>query len=158
MYSGIDNPSQWVLSTALDEAAEATPGRVWVMTTDGEQLTFGSAADETRRSAGFFAHLGIRSGDRVAIMLPNWIEFIRVWLGLNRLGAVPVFINSELRGAFLKHQIAHSALETAVVHSQSLASIVELDVGASLRRIVCIGGDSGSGQTGVRITFTMHGP
>jgi crotonobetaine/carnitine-CoA ligase len=127
MYSGIDRQAEWILTRALDEAAAATPDRIWVLSTEGGQLTFGEAAEQTRRSAGFFARLGVRSGDRIAVMMPGGIDFIRVWLGLSRLGAVPVFINCELRGAFLKHQVVQSAVETAVVHSDVLPSLGKLD-------------------------------
>ena len=65
MYSGIDRQAEWILTRALDEAAAATPDRIWVLSTEGGQLTFGEAAEQTRRSAGFFARLGVRSGDRI---------------------------------------------------------------------------------------------
>ena len=150
MYSGIDRQAEWILTRALDEAAAATPDRIWVLSTEGGQLTFGEAAEQTRRSAGFFARLGVRSGDRIAVMMPGGIDFIRVWLGLSRLGAVPVFINCELRGAFLKHQVVQSAVETAVVHSDVLPSLGKLDeLGPLLRRIVVAGGGAASVPTGL---------
>lgn len=39
--------------------------------------------------AGFAAR-GVRHGDRVLVQLPNRAEFVHLWLGLARLGAVPV--------------------------------------------------------------------
>lgn len=42
-----------------------------------------------RVCAGFAAR-GVRHGDRVLVQLPNRAEFVHLWLGLARLGAVPV--------------------------------------------------------------------
>jgi crotonobetaine/carnitine-CoA ligase len=71
-----------VLPEVLGEQARKRPGNCWIEMTDGGTLTFGQADAEVSRVAGFFAGLGVKSGDMVAVFLPNGLDFVRVWLGL----------------------------------------------------------------------------
>ncbi len=51
---------------------------------------------------------GIRKGDTVAVMLGNGAEFLYVWFGLAKLGAVMVPINTANRGDSLAYILHHS--------------------------------------------------
>src|SRR3546814_12523991 len=76
--------------------------------------------------AGFLAAQGVRPGDMVAVMLPNGLDFVRVWFGLCRLGAVAVLLNTELKGAFLEHQILNSGATLAIADAAAAARFAEL--------------------------------
>jgi crotonobetaine/carnitine-CoA ligase len=52
--------------------------------------------------------MGVKHGDKVALMLPNCEEFLYAWFGLNKIGAVEVPINVALKGTGLVHQIVQS--------------------------------------------------
>lgn len=52
--------------------------------------------------------LGIRRGDRVAVMLPHHPEHIITLLALIRMGVVTVPLNTQLQGASLQYQLGHS--------------------------------------------------
>lgn len=124
MYSGIANPARYVLVEALEEVAGTKADSRWITTTDGETMTFGSAVQDMQRVAGYFAALDIQPGDFVAVMMHNSCDFIRVWLGLSRLGAVVVLLNTELRGDFLAHQIQSSGVRTMIVDSRLLNEVM----------------------------------
>lgn len=148
MYSGLHDPGRWVLPQALVEQAQARPDAPWITTTDGDSLTFGQAAADARRVAGFFAGLGVRPGDRVAVMLQGGCDFVRVWLGLGTLGAVAVLLNTELRGAFLRHQLQNAGVALAVVDGGLVEAVGEVAGEVPLlRRLVPVGplaGDPGA--------------
>src|SRR3546814_9651046 len=76
--------------------------------------------------AGFLAAQGVRPGDMVAVMLPNGLDFVRVWFGLCRLGAVAVLLNPELKGAFLEHQILNSGATLAIADAAAAARFAEI--------------------------------
>lgn len=57
------------------------------------------------RAANGLRALGIKQGDKVAMMMPNCPEFLFLWFGLNRIGAVNVPINIAQRGEGLVWQI-----------------------------------------------------
>ena len=58
-----------------------------------EQATFNQLAERSRRVANGLAKLGLGKGDKVAVLLPNCLEFLYSFFGITRLGAVIVPIN-----------------------------------------------------------------
>ena len=65
-------------------------------------LTYRELENAVATAAGSFRALGIGKGDVVAIMLPNWVEFVIAAYALGRIGAVPnplmhIFRERELR-------------------------------------------------------------
>lgn len=108
MYQHLSDHHRWILPRAL-QAHAATQSAKTFLTVIGEgSLTYGEAHDQAARVAAACAAQGIGPGDRVAVMLPNGLEFVRCWLGLTRLGAVIVPINTALTGDFLAHQLQDS--------------------------------------------------
>ena len=126
MYSGIGNPARWVLPEVLVEQAGLRPNASWIEMIDGDRLSFGQALADVRQVAGHLAELGVKPGDMVAVMMPNSIEFVRVWLGIGTLGAVAVLLNTELRGAFLQHQLHNCGASLAIADQSSAGLICEV--------------------------------
>ena len=48
---------------------------------------------------------GLQSGDAVALLMSNCAEYVAVWLGLTRIGAIVALLNSQLAGEVLAHSI-----------------------------------------------------
>lgn len=139
MYSGLRDQHRWVLPEVLREQARNHPGNCWIEMTDGGILTFGQADTEVSRVAGFLAGLGVKPGDMVAVFLPNGLNFVRVWLGLGRLGAVAVLLNTDLTGSFLHHQLQSCGATLMVLDRARLDSLK--GIGGSLthlRRIIVV--------------------
>lgn len=122
-YSGLHDPSLWTFAHALREHAQRMPARQWLACTTGERLTFAQAEEDCARMAGFLAAQGVAAGDRVVVMLPTGVDFIRVWLGLALLGATAVLLNTELRGNFLKHQVQTARPRLMVVEETLLEAL-----------------------------------
>ncbi|MFM1987108.1 MAG: hypothetical protein RJA99_65 [Pseudomonadota bacterium] len=143
-YSGFDDPASWVLPAVLAEQARRSPGASWIETTGGERASFGEMAADVGRVAGWFASLGVVPGEHVAVMLPNGLDFVRVWLGLGRLGAVAVLLNTELSGAFLEHPLRDCGATLAVVDAALRPAFDEAARAVpALRRVVTPGADAG---------------
>ena len=115
MYSGLNEPSRWVLPAVLAEQAQRQPDAIWVETTDGERCTYAEAWHDARQVAGWFAQLGVGPGDKVALMMASHLDFVRAWTGLGALGATVMLLNTELHGAFLAHQLRNCEASIAVV-------------------------------------------
>jgi fatty-acyl-CoA synthase len=58
-----------------------------------ERITFGELDAAAGRLAAALRERGVTRGDRVAIVLPSGLEFVRVFYAVQRLGAVPCAIN-----------------------------------------------------------------
>ena len=125
-YSGIASPKDWVLVKALYEQAARRPDVEWITMASGKRLTFGQAAEDAARVAGHLSSLGVQPGDKVAILLPTSLDFVRVWLGLSRLGAIAVFLNCELRGAFLAHQLGNSGVGLLITCGERAPAVLDL--------------------------------
>ena len=139
MYSGLRDQHRWVLPEVLREQARKHTGNCWIEMTDGGTLTFGQADTEVTCVAGFLAGLGIKSGDMVAVFLPNGLDFVRVWLGLGRLGAVAVLLNTDLTGSFLHHQLESCGATLAVLDRARLDALRSIGGGLTyLRRIIVV--------------------
>jgi len=82
-------PMTWQgLDAVLASRAAKAPDAM-VFTEGGESLSYGRLREESEALAGGLAMLGVGHGDRVALLLPAGLDFIRVFFSLQRLGAVP---------------------------------------------------------------------
>ncbi|WP_191245952.1 ATP-dependent acyl-CoA ligase [Amycolatopsis deserti] len=96
-------------------AARLWPDKTaWLFDETGTTLTFGDIDRETDRLAGSLHALGIRPGDRVAVMLRNEPAFPLLWLALAKLGAVLVPVNTNYRELDGAHVIRHSGARLAI--------------------------------------------
>jgi carnitine-CoA ligase len=96
-----------VLHKIIEDKARQYPDHVVFQFRD-DPLTFAELNENINRVANGFLALGVEKGDKVAIMLPNCVEFLFTWFGLNKIGAVEVPINTALKGTGLIHQIVQS--------------------------------------------------
>jgi len=62
----------------------------------GREITYGDLQAETLKTAGAITSLGIRPGDRVALLLHDSPEFIEAFIAICSLGAITVPINMAL--------------------------------------------------------------
>ncbi len=142
MYSALHDPTRWALPQVLAEHASKQPNATWITVVDGESLSFAAADSDARRVAGFIASLGIEAGERVAVLLPNGLDFARAWMGLGYLGAIAVLLNTELRGAFLLHQINNCGARLAIVDATLLGALQELSEKLPRLQRVLVAGDA----------------
>jgi crotonobetaine/carnitine-CoA ligase len=145
-FSGLGDPARWVLPAVLLEQAERKGDAAWFEGSDGERLGFAQAAGEALQIAAFFAEAGVQRGERVAVMLPNGADVVRAWLGLGMLGAVAVLLNTDLRGAFLAHQLRNCGARVAVVDATLLVTVLGCGAGNHGPRRVLVAGAAGPGQ------------
>lgn len=89
-----------------------------------------------------FLAAGIKKGDKVALMLPNCPEFLYIWFGLSKIGAVEVLVNTQFRGDFLMHQIEITDSVALVLCTDYLEAYLEVQKDLHhIRRIVLLKGE-----------------
>src|ERR1700693_195659 len=80
----------------LDGHALVRPKKVALIC--GERtLTYAELNARARRVANALSKLGVKAGDRVAVMAYNSIELIEITSGLSKLSAIAVLLNYRLR-------------------------------------------------------------
>ena len=88
------------------------------------------------RLATAFHALGVRKGDRVAIMLPNCPQFVIGFFAAARLGATIVNVNPTYTPRELKHQFSDSGAETVIVLNSFVDKIREVQAETKLKRVI----------------------
>jgi len=103
---------------------------------DGGTLTYREVDRGSNRLANGIEALGIKAGETVLAMMPNVPEFILIWIGLGKHGAIQVPVNTAYRGNLLVHVINDSAARTIIADTQFLERLA--DVADRLEHLECI--------------------
>lgn len=80
----------------------------------GKGMSYRELDEETNRFAQALLKLGVRKGDRVAVMLPNIPQCVIAYYGALKIGAVVVMTNPLYVERELQIQLADSGAETIV--------------------------------------------
>jgi crotonobetaine/carnitine-CoA ligase len=108
-----------VLSKIIEDKARRFPDHVIFQFRD-DPITLEEFDSRINQAANGFLELGVKHGDKVAIMLPNNPEFLYVWFGLNKIGACEVPVNVALKGQGLAYQMVQSDCVALVADLQYL--------------------------------------
>ncbi len=80
-----------------------------VVVDERRRLTYAELEREVNQLAHALVGLGVRPGDRVAIMLPNCLEFVAALSALPRIGATAVQIGYRLKAGEIGYILEHAA-------------------------------------------------
>ncbi|MGE0779738.1 AMP-binding protein [Mycolicibacterium sp.] len=130
MNAGVDLGciEDWTVAHALRDRASRTPDAVFLQSADrGADLSYGDAFIEATAIARALCGLGIGRGDRVAIMAPNSVQCVVIWLGIALSGAADVWINPMLRGSSLAHVISTAHPRLIFASRSVLAALHAVD-------------------------------
>ncbi|WP_395710776.1 AMP-binding protein [Reyranella sp.] len=130
---------QCVLRPLLDRHAASTPDKIFARFADGTEWTYAQTRSIARCTARGLRALGVAPGDKVLSWLPNGPDAIRVWFGLNFLGAVYVPINLSYRGGLLAHVVENSDARLIVAHADLVGRLADIDRAALVAAVVLRG-------------------
>jgi long-chain acyl-CoA synthetase len=88
------------VGSLLVRHARYTPDRLAVVC-GAQRLSFGEMSARVNRLSNALARLGLRKGERVALVLPNCIELLDAYRACAQMGYVSVPLSPMLRGAGL---------------------------------------------------------
>ncbi len=100
-----EDPTNWILAKILRERAEAHPDRDYLKFTDNDWVSYGEVNSRSNRVANALLARGVQKSESVSVMLPNCEEFLPVWYGILKAGAVMSSINTAYKGDFLSWTI-----------------------------------------------------
>jgi fatty-acyl-CoA synthase len=102
--------AEWVprtLHERLDDCAAQYGTRPFVIT-DERTVSYAETADWARRLADGLAAVGVRPGDRVGMVMANYLEFVPLKFAISRAGAVAIPFNYLYRRDELGYVLAQS--------------------------------------------------
>jgi crotonobetaine/carnitine-CoA ligase len=102
--------------------ATAEPDRPFA-TYNGQTLTFGALHDMSDRIAAGLQDLGLRPGERAAVMLANSPAAVALLFALAKAGAVWVPLNVQLRADGLRYILDHAEPRLIIVSNEFLPLI-----------------------------------
>ncbi|MDM0052543.1 AMP-binding protein [Variovorax sp. J22R115] len=112
----------------------------------GQTLTYAQVDGLSRDFAAYLqARLGVRRGDRIAVMSPNLLAFPIAFLGIIRAGAVQVNVNPLYTARELEHQLNDAGAETIIVYSGVSGTVAEVMDRTRLKTVITTGVGDGSG-------------
>ena len=108
-------------------------------------ITFGEFEELSNRLANGLASLGIESGDRVGLYLPNSPEYQIAFYAISTLGAIACPMNPSYREREITYQLTDSGARALITHA-SLWPVVDASRqhAPALERIIMVGGGAGA--------------
>ena len=110
--------SGWVIGKVLDAQVAARGDARFIQFEDEPALTFREFDTRCNIVGNAFAAIGVGLDEPVAVMLNNRLECLWTWIGLSRIGAVHVGINTAYKGAFLTHVLTNTKARFGVVERE----------------------------------------
>jgi crotonobetaine/carnitine-CoA ligase len=91
-----------------------------------DRRTFAEVDARSESAAAGLAALGVRPGDRVAVISGNRIEMAELFFACAKLGAAFVPLNVFLKGEFLRYQLRDSQASTLVTDAAGVGAVAPL--------------------------------
>jgi long-chain acyl-CoA synthetase len=110
-----------------------------------------SYADIDRASLALAAYLqkvvGVKKGDRVAVMLPNLVSFPIAFIAIARIGGVQVNVNPLYTARELEHQLNDAGAEVIVVYNGATPTLGQVIGETGVKTVITVGlGDGVEGD------------
>src|SRR6266478_7286514 len=129
---------RWTLVELARRQAERYGEREFMRFDDGTTISFAELDRRSTRLARALAARGLAAGDRLLGLLLNGPALLPLLLAANKLGAVFVSVNTELKGAFLEHQVRNSAPRIIAVDRELAKAFGGIDL-ADVDVVVLVG-------------------
>ncbi|WP_321930136.1 AMP-binding protein [Paraburkholderia guartelaensis] len=121
---------------------DASPGDASLSYADVDRLS--------RDFAAYLQHVGVKKGDRVAVMLPNLLAFPIALIGVVRAGAVQVNVNPLYTPRELQHQLADSGAQTLVAFDGALPTFDAIKANTSVKNVLSVAASDCTSASGER--------
>jgi crotonobetaine/carnitine-CoA ligase len=144
------------IGRSLEDAVSRSPEKAFLVF-PGKEVTYEDFLTTVLKVANGLRSLGVNKGDKLAILLPNRLEFPLSWLAANTIGAVMVPVNAR----FVDHEI-----EYVLRHSEASVLVTSQDHVETMERIkarlphlsTIINVDDGEVPNTVAFSTLLHSP
>jgi long-chain acyl-CoA synthetase len=104
---------------------------------EGYSLTYADIDQYSRHLAAYFIHtLKLSKGDRLAIMMPNLLQYPLVLVAAFRAGLVVVNVNPRYTARELQHQLMDSGAKVIVLTAEANKSLSEIKGNTDIQHVV----------------------
>jgi len=130
----IPNNPYRTLPRVIEELSAKFPEQV-ALVSEKECLTYAALAQRVITYSCWGDHQHLAKGDVVCLLMPNRPEYMAIWLGITRIGAVVSLLNTNLAGKSLAHCINTVEAKHVIVAAELLDSFASAqpDINAAVR-------------------------
>ncbi len=126
----------WIVDAALGQSRCGDPDAPALSLEGDRTWTYRTLHEKRNRYANGLAALGVKSGDRVGILMGNAPEYLGVYFAVARLGAISVRLNFRLTTRELRYVLADSGTSVLCVAREYMDLIVPIREELGLRGVV----------------------
>jgi long-chain acyl-CoA synthetase len=127
------------LRELVETQAEKFKDKVFLYWKD-TKVSYKQVNELTNKVANFLYELGIRKGDKVSVYLPNMPEYVYLYLGIPKLGAVTGPVNALFKTREVKFVVGHSEAKAIVTVPEFMEIVGEIKEDLpNLKHIIVIG-------------------
>jgi long-chain acyl-CoA synthetase len=102
----------------------------------GAQLTYGQVDKLSRDFAAYLQNLGLQKGQRIAIQMPNLLQFPIAFIGALRAGLIVVNTNPLYTPREMEHQFKDSGAVAIVIVANFAANLQKIIVNTGIKHII----------------------
>ncbi|MCV9877317.1 long-chain-fatty-acid--CoA ligase FadD [Brenneria izbisi] len=123
----------------------------------GEVMTFRKLEERSRAFAAYLQNrLGLKKGDRVALMMPNLLQYPVALFGVLRAGMVAVNVNPLYTPRELEYQLKDSGASAIVIVSNFAHTLEKVVANTSVKHVILTRmGDQLSTAKGTLVNFVV---
>ncbi|MCG3471925.1 long-chain-fatty-acid--CoA ligase FadD [Xenorhabdus bovienii] len=123
----------------------------------GEVITFRKLEERSRAFAAYLQNgLGLKKGDRVALMMPNLLQYPVALFGVLRAGMVVVNVNPLYTPRELEHQLTDSGTSSIVIVSNFAHTLEKIVFNTPVKHVILTRmGDQLSRPKGTLVDFVV---
>ncbi|MFX1374512.1 MAG: class I adenylate-forming enzyme family protein [Promethearchaeota archaeon] len=127
------------LRELVENQAEIYKDKVFLFWKD-TTVSYTQLNEFTNKVANFLYDLGIRKGDKVSVYLPNMLEYVYLYLGIPKIGAVTGPVNALFKAREVKFVVDHSEAKILVTIPQFMEVVNEIKNDLpNLKHVIVIG-------------------
>ncbi len=131
----VDLDPQETLVSILERTCREHPERP-AFTNFGSTITYRELDEASASLAAYLQACGLKRGDRVALMMPNCLQFPIALYGILRAGLASVNVNPLYTARELKHQLADSGSRAIIIIANAAASLESIVADTDVEQII----------------------
>ena len=113
----------WGVDYLIRRAAREFSGQAAVIVPGERNVSFAELDERSKRLAAGLLSLGLKQGDRVAVLLPNSREYLEAYLALARAGLVRITLNFRLSPGEHAYMLGDSESRALIVFHEFFANL-----------------------------------
>lgn len=113
----------WLVDSPFDQLPAGDPDATALLVDAVEGMTYRELQQRRDEFVAILCDAGVRSGDRVGMLLVNALDYVALYFAIARVGAVAVRLNFRLQSQELQYIIDDAGCAVVFVHTSRLPQV-----------------------------------